>query len=195
MISIIFGIYSELLSTKDNLPFAETECRGKVNIYLVGYIALLIIVAIMDCLVCFASSRGRVFELHKRRSVVPLIYIRFALFIIELIWLVLGFTWIFGKQMRQHCHDMATRRLSQGIVIFNLLFVIGVLVTMYFIFDSAGRLWPKLSSKNSRKSQYGAIQKQIKAQYEKKWEKSCKALFCCTKIESSQDNVFGFVSG
>eukprot|EP00112_Aurelia_sp_Birch-Aquarium-sp1_P019699 Seg493.3 transcript_id=Seg493.3/GoldUCD/mRNA.D3Y31 product="Sn1-specific diacylglycerol lipase alpha" protein_id=Seg493.3/GoldUCD/D3Y31 len=195
VISTVFGVYSDLLSTKGNLPFQETECRGKVNIYLVGYIALLIIVAVMDCLICFASSRGRVFELHKRRSVVPLIYIRFALFIIELIWLVLGFTWIFGKQMRQHCHDMATRRLSQGIVMFNFLFVIGVLVTMYFIFDSAGRLWPKLSSKNSRKSQYGAIHKQIRAQYEKKWEKSCKALFCCTKIESSQDNVFGFVSG
>ncbi len=193
----MFGIHGELLKPTDagvsNNP--EMECKGKVSIYLVGYIALLFIIAIMDFLICFASSRGSIFEVEKRSAVVPLLYIRLALFIVEIAWLALGIYWIFVDDLRHYCHSVPTKRLSQGVVIFNILFLIGVLISVYISFDPAGKLWSQLHASKSRKSHYGAINQQIRAKYEKKWEKSCKALFCCTKVESSQDNIFGFVSG
>ena len=168
------------------------ECRGKITIYLVGYISLLVVVAIMDCLICYASSRGGIFEVEKRRPVVPLLYIRLALFILELGWLALGIYWIFTDA--RHCQDVSMKRLSQGVVVFNILFLLGVLVSVYVSFDPAGRLWSKLNASTSRKSQYGAINQQIMEANERKWEKSCRALFCCTKVETSGGNVFSFVS-
>eukprot|EP00795_Rhopilema_esculentum_P005103 gene5103-221_t len=194
LISIIFGIYAEILQTDPSSTTPEIVCKSKVNIYLIGYIVLLIIIAIMDALISFSSSRGTVFELHKRTAVVPLLYVRAGLFIIELTWQILGFVWIFSSSVRHNCYSMPTKTLAQGVVIFNLLFMVGSLVPIYFFFDSAGHLWQKLHSAKDKGSAYGAINKEIRDKYERKWEKSCKALFCCSKVESSQENVFGFVS-
>ncbi len=196
LLVIMFGIHHQLLKPTDagNHVNPEIECKGKVSIYLVGYISLLLIIAVMDLLICFASSRGSIFEVEKRRPVVPLLYLRLALFIVEAAWLGLGIYWIFIDDLRNHCKSMPTKRLSQGVVVFNILFLIGVLISVYMSFDPAGKLWSQLNSKKSRKSQYGAINRQIRAEYEKNWEKSCKALFCCTKVESAEDNIFGFVS-
>ena len=194
LICIIFGIHSEILRTGANSPQSEEECKGKVNIYLAGYITLLAVICVIDCLVCYTSSRGRIFEVHKRQAVVPLLYVRCGLLIIELTWTILGFIWMFSEEVRENCHSMPTKRLAQGVVIFNFLFMIGIFVTVYFAFDSAGRLWPRMESTGNAKGNYGSIDKEIKAHYEKKWEKSLRYLFCCTKLESSVENVFAFVS-
>eukprot|EP00794_Sanderia_malayensis_P012703 gene12703-14007_t len=161
---IMFAIHGDLLkpsyaAMKDN---PEMECKGKVSIYLIGYISLLCIVAIVDSLICYSSSRGSIFEMEKRSAVVPLLYVRLTFLLVEIAWLVL----------------------------------VGVLITLYMSFDSAGRLWSKLNTATpASETRYGAINSRIQAHYEKKWEKSCKALFCCTKFESSDGNIFGFVSG
>ena len=194
LICIIFGIHSEILRTGAYSPPSEAECKGKVNIYLLGYIILLAVTSIIECLLCFTSSRGKIFEVEKRQAIIPLLYVRFALFIIELTWQLLGFVWIFSSEVLDNCQSMPTKRLAQGVVIFNFLFMISIFVVVYFAFDSAGRLWPKMQSSGDRKSRYGAIDNQIRTHYEKKWEKSVRSLFCCTKKESSMENVFAFVS-
>ena len=96
--------------------------------------------------------------------------------------------------MSDNCPSMLTKRLAEGAVICGCLFMVGTLVVIYAAFDSAGRLWPKRQSYADRTSRYGAIDIQIRTHYEKKWEKSLRALFCCTKKESSMENVFSFVS-
>ena len=194
LVCIIFGIHSELLHSGPDSSTLEAECKGKVNIYLVGYITLLAIISIIDLLVCYTSSRGKIFEIHKRHAIVPLLYVRFGLLLIEITWQILGFVWVFSHQARENCQNVWTKRLAQGVVIFNFLFMIGVFAYVYLVFDSAGRLWPKLQSPNKGRSQYGIIDDQIKTHYEKKWEKSLRALFCCTKMESSVESVFPFVS-
>ena len=151
-------------------------------------------ISIIECLLCFSSSRGTIFEEDKRQAVVPLLYVRFGLFLVELTWQLIGFIWIFSSHASDNCPSILTKRLAEGAVICSCLFMIGTFFVIYIAFDSAGRLWPKMQSSRDRASRYGAIDIQIRTHYEKKWEKSVRALFCCTKKESSMENVFSFVS-
>ena len=173
------------------------DCESQVVIYLIGQILLLLVSVIMDALVVCVSGRGSIFEDHLRKGLAPLLYTRLALYFVELIWLGLSIAWVLVNRHQRNCPNSLDQILAQVIVIFNILFLVGVIITIYMYFDPAGRLWSKFkTSRKTRSSQYGSIDFNdlIRQRYETELDRTCRALFCCTKIESSKDNIFGFIS-
>ena len=112
---------------------------------------------------------------------------------------VLGLYYVFFKS--KHCFIGYDKVLSKLVVLFNVVWVIGCLIIIWFTFDPAGGHWYELDRRTNKKTtkKYPSVQtvdfeNKITEKNEKYWSKACQLLFCCTKAENSRDNVLLFAS-
>lgn len=189
VVAVVFGIH--ITSNHDKQKSASLCKYQMIHIYFFVYMGILFLSAVNDLIITYISSRGTIFDSERRKHIPKLLYIRLAILIFEAAWAGVGIHYIFNKG--KICFDNHDAWLPQAVVIFNLIWVVFSLLSMYLTFDSAGKLWYKLDKKTRRKK-YGSVdtlefQRKIVDKYESEWHKTCKLLFCCTKTETSKDNV------
>lgn len=181
----------------DNVPYGcEKET---LHYYFFAYLALLFLSTLNDAVVAGISSRGSIFDKERRKCISKFLYVRAFILTLEAATGIFGCYIVFDKQ--KQCFTGSTQTLSKFATLFNIFWVFGCLVIMWITFDSAGSIFYALERKSINKTpkKYRSIdtldfEEIITKKNEKYWNRTCKLMFCCTKTESSRDNVLLFAS-
>ncbi|XP_066916828.1 diacylglycerol lipase-alpha-like [Clytia hemisphaerica] len=194
-VGTIFGVHYEI--GHQNVP---EDCNlHRSHIYFIIYLVLLLFSLANDAAVAIVSSCGTIFDKTSRRKIPSLLYFRSFILFIEACVSGLGIYYVFYKS--RHCFRGYDAVLSKLVVIFNIVWVLGCLVLIWFTYDPAGSIWFELQmrSHNKKASKYQSVEtidveNRIYEKNEKYWSRACRLLFCCTKAENSRDNVLLFAS-
>lgn len=195
-VGTIFGIH---YNNDQHTQLPPSCSMNRSHIYFIVYLALLFCSLINDAAVAFISSRGTIFDKTARRKVPKFLYIRAFMLLIEAALAVLGIYYVFFKE--KFCFKGYDEVLSKCVVIFNVVWVVGCLIIIWFTYDPAGGDWYELDRRTNKKKakRYQStntldFERRITAKNEKYWTRACRLLFCCTKAENSRDNVLLFAS-
>lgn len=170
------------------------DCADTMREHVLGYIVILSVCLLVEGIIAFVSMRGSILDTSPRTSMQYLLYVRLAVFIGEIAWLVLGVVWV--AQNYKSCPNSTPKRAILGVIICNWLVMLCVVISLWCTFDTAGRSWVKMKryqeSIKEREQRHGARhrsgsrrrnwrhRKAMRA-YEESWDRRCKFLFCCVK--------------
>ena len=196
VVGTIFGIHYD----KEKHDLLPLSCNmNQAHMYFIIYLTLLICSLINDAVVAYVSSRGTIFDKESRKKIPLTLYFRALMLVIEAAISIFGTYHVFIAS--KECFKGYDKILSRLVVIFNIVWVFGCLVIIWFTFDPAGGIWYELDQRSIKKKAkiYQSVQtidfeNKITEKNEKYWTKACQLLFCCTKAENSRDNVLLFAS-
>uniref|UniRef100_A0A1B6DW35 Diacylglycerol lipase-alpha n=1 Tax=Clastoptera arizonana TaxID=38151 RepID=A0A1B6DW35_9HEMI len=168
----------------------------------IGYAVILLGSAIVDLLISSAAMRGGILEVDVRAPVKYLIYVRLCIMIIELIWLTLAVVWLCLHY--QDCPVERAKNIVLVMVIFNWVVMLSMMLTVWCVFDTAGRSWVKMKKyqRSMRESesrfQYKRSgnrtrnwrQRKVLRAYQNSWDHRCRLLFCCIQHSDRNKNSF-----
>ena len=74
------------------LQLDQNTCSDgyKIKLFYVGTMIFLAIYTAINVAIATTSAHGSIMDVHPRRHVVTLLYIKFAVFIPEVVWAILG---------------------------------------------------------------------------------------------------------
>lgn len=178
-----------ILATFD---FAQMEnCIWRLHEHMIGYVVILAGCSVVEACIAWVSLRGTILDSGPRAAMEYLLYVRLGIFVVELAWLVMGVIWV--AHHYSSCPAGAAKEAVLGIIICDWCVLLSVLITVWCIFDNAGRSWVKMkryhsSLKDSRaKFNYkrsGSLHRdwrhrKVVRAYQESWNTRCRMLFCC----------------
>lgn len=186
------------LENHDNVPSYCNE--NLLHYYFVGYLVFLFLSTVNDAIVAIVSGRGSIFDKHSRKNLPKYLYIRAFMLVLEAVIGSYGSYVAYDDQ--QKCLTGYSQVLFKLVTLFNLIWVFGCLVIIWFTFDSAGNIWYALERRSVNKKtpkKYRSIdtldfENKITEKNQKYWQRTCKLMFCCIKTENARDNVLLFAS-
>ncbi|KAL0280575.1 UNVERIFIED_CONTAM: hypothetical protein PYX00_001834 [Menopon gallinae] len=182
------------------------ECVHLLWEYMLGYLVIIIVSLLVELMISLTSLRGSILDTEKRKSVPCLIYIRLAVLLVELGWLILGGVWI--CRYYADCPASTAKDALLGLVISSSFVMLSVFITIWCTFDPAGRSWVKMMNyqRSMRESesrfQYrrsGSCtrtwrQRKVLRAYQDSWDQRCRLLFCCMRHSDRSQNSFGDIA-
>ncbi|KAL5018349.1 hypothetical protein ScPMuIL_004071 [Solemya velum] len=165
--------------------------------YYIGLLTLLSICIVFTAIVVHISMKGSMTNIHPRRKLTKLIYVRIALTIPEFAWNILGTYWAFGQTDQCLPEVVGT---VKGVVLSGWCIAVIVIVGIIIIFDPLGGFYKqkhrnrenklkRIASSSSRQAAVGA-----KAAAKKVWETRCKILCCCVMCDDQSKNAMSDVA-
>ncbi|KAK2717458.1 diacylglycerol lipase-alpha-like isoform X2 [Artemia franciscana] len=170
---------------------------------IIGHIVIFSAACLLELFIALMSLRGTIMESQLRKPAIPLLYIRFSLYLVELLWSVLSGLWLFRY------YSLCETKQSE-IIVFTMIIhgveITGLLVSMYALYDPAGRKWLKMkkhqmnleemsNSKNithPKRCRSGSTrnwrQRKVAMAYQKRWRHRCSLLCLCCCISKSERN-------
>ncbi|XP_046683149.1 diacylglycerol lipase-alpha isoform X1 [Homalodisca vitripennis] len=182
------------------------RCVSLLWQHCLGYAAILVASAFLDLMISMVAMRGGILDVEARAPMKYLIYIRLAIMLFEMIWLTLAVVWLSFHY--QNCPVDGGKDAILGMVIFNWLVVLSVMLTVWCVFDAAGRSWVKMKKyqRSMRESesrfQYKRSgnrarnwrQRKVLRAYQDSWDHRCRLLFCCIRNTDRNKNSFADIA-
>ena len=74
----------------------EFRCAevGLLHIYFIGFLVIMSLILLIQFCIVIISTRGTITNAGPRRNMVKYLYIRCLLFLIEIVWSVIGIIWL-----------------------------------------------------------------------------------------------------
>ncbi|OXU21517.1 hypothetical protein TSAR_001968, partial [Trichomalopsis sarcophagae] len=132
-----------------------------------------------------------------------------VLLLVEAAWLSAGVTWL--TRFYQTCPVDQAKDIMLGLVISNWCVLASVLVTVWCVYDAAGRSWVKMKkyqrSMREAESRGGRMhykrsgsrnrnwrQRKVIRAYQDSWDNRCRILFCCIGKSDRNRNSFADIA-
>ncbi|XP_055335539.1 diacylglycerol lipase-alpha-like [Paramacrobiotus metropolitanus] len=164
-------------------------CNQLLQIYALGSIVITSLAAVLEICIGCVTKRGSIMNTNIRKPVRAFLYFRCALFFLECGWTVFGIVWL--AKCYPTSLDLFPKSTSLGLVIFNGIFILIVIVGVYLSYDYGGSKWLKLRKYEANiqitgsKLHHGSgtprtwrTRKTVRA-YQTSWDRRCRLLFCC----------------
>ncbi|KAK3855217.1 hypothetical protein Pcinc_038364, partial [Petrolisthes cinctipes] len=148
-----------------------------------------------------------ILDTAPRASMQYLLYVRLAVLVAELVWVILGVVWL--SRHYQTCTSKAAKDAILGIVVCNGCVMVSVVITVWCTFDAAGRSWVKMKRYDQRsmrdsntKFQYRRSgnrnrnwrHRKVLRAYQDKWDHRCRLFFCCMGKSDEARNSFSDIA-
>ncbi|XP_052133524.1 diacylglycerol lipase-alpha isoform X2 [Frankliniella occidentalis] len=178
-------------------------CVRQLWRHFVGYLCILVVYVVLEGMISATAMRGGILEVERRSSIKYQIYCRLGVMVFELVWLVLGCTWLVfhydGCQV-----DNTTKNVMLALIISNGVMFLSVVLTGWCSYDAAGRSWVKMKKyqrsmreaesrfqyKRSGSRNRNWRQRKVMRAYQQSWNSRCKWLFCCVQGTDRNRNSF-----
>lgn len=172
--------------------YLRQECQSTFDYFTSGYIAILFATNLLEFLVSWMSSRGTIMDDSPRQFIPIILYVRLCFSITELFWLSLGVKWIFVDG--GECPQSPSWKICKGVVIFNWMFLVFVVLLVVCSFDSAGKDWVRMV-KHVRTEKYESIRMEISTRYMDKWEDCFQCCCVCAGVKQDlhEQSIFAFI--
>nr|XP_014281605.2 sn1-specific diacylglycerol lipase alpha [Halyomorpha halys] len=181
--------------------FAQ-PCAALLWIYCSAYAAILAASLFLDATLSLCALRGGILDTEPRKHVKYVIYIRLGVMIVEVCWLLFAIVWLILNY--QSCPIEGVKEAILGMVVCNWVVVLTVMLTVWCVFDTAGRSWVKMKKyqRSMRESesrfQYKRSgnrarnwrQRKVLRAYQDSWDHRCRLLFCCIRNSDRSKNSF-----
>ncbi|XP_058798543.1 diacylglycerol lipase-alpha isoform X1 [Phymastichus coffea] len=176
--------------------------------YVIGYLVIFVTSMAVEFAMCLLATRGSILDTAARAPMQHLLYIRLFLLIVEAAWLSAGVTWL--TRFYQSCPVDRAKDVMLGLVICNWCVLASVLVTVWCVYDTAGRSWVKMKKyqrsmreaetrgdrmhyKRSGSNRNWRQRKVLRA-YQDSWDNRCRILFCCIGKSDRNRNSFADIA-
>ena len=125
-ISVVFHLHKDAF-----------DCTGGhlLKAYYIGLLTLLSISIVMTAVIVYHSMQGTITNLHPRRRMNKLIYVKLAISLPELVWNILGTYWAFGMSSGCELHVVWT---VKGAVLSGWVIAFIVIIGIIVVFDPLG---------------------------------------------------------
>ncbi|XP_033630126.1 sn1-specific diacylglycerol lipase beta-like isoform X2 [Asterias rubens] len=175
-LTAVFVVYTSRVS------FLECHGRDLLMTYLIGLMTILSVTICLEFIVVYISAQGSIFNASPRRHLPLFLYVRVFVFIIEILFSILGAIWMFSEfefDKTNSCERNIVRLVQAAVIIsWVLLFVVCVSVLVLF------NPW---HHDHRDGDDNGEEEHVINPAVQLKWEQRCKMLCCCAgKDDNSQ---------
>ncbi|XP_045581841.1 diacylglycerol lipase-alpha isoform X2 [Procambarus clarkii] len=182
------------------------SCWAELREHVVGYLVILSGCIVVEFCIAHVAMKGTILDPTPRASMQYLLYVRLAVLLAELVWVVLGVVWL--SQHYQTCTSKTAKDAILGIVVCNWCVMVSVVLTVWCTFDAAGRSWVKMKryQRSMRDShtrfQYRRSgnrnrnwrQRKVLRAYQDSWDHRCRLLFCCMGKSDDTRNSFSDIA-
>ena len=176
-----------------------------LKIYIITLMGLQIVAVFIQLLVIIVSSRGTIANSHPRRHLKWLLYVQTVVFIVELIWDIVGVVWAFDPTIDcSSSHQVLI--LARIVLIWNLISSVSIATYVLIRIGVCELVCPRTPDRLryeklkpsrsfggrrlSRLSSYSMNQHKR----QRKWQWLLQSVFCCLNLKEKQKNVFSEVS-
>ncbi|KAJ8688354.1 hypothetical protein QAD02_024149, partial [Eretmocerus hayati] len=173
--------------------------------YIIGYLAIMMLSMAIEFSMCLLATRGSILDTNARAPMQHLLYIRLFLLIVEAAWLSAGVTWL--VKFYHSCPVDQAKDIMLSLVISNWCILASIFVTVWCVYDSAGRSWVKMKQyqRSMREAEFrgGRMhykrsgsrnrnwrQRKVIRAYQDSWDNRCRILFCCIGKSDRNRNSF-----
>ncbi|XP_063850553.1 diacylglycerol lipase-alpha-like isoform X2 [Scylla paramamosain] len=199
VLAVIYGVVGARTSTSE-------ECWSELREHIVGYLVILSGCVIVEFCIAHVAMRGTILDPTPRASMQYLLYVRLAVLVAELVWLVLGVVWL--SKHYTTCTSQAAKDAILGIVVCNWCVMVSVVITVWCTFDAAGRSWVKMKRyqrsmrdtpskfqyrRSGNRNRNWRHRKVLRA-YQDSWDHRCRLLFCCMGKSDDNRNSFSDIA-
>ncbi|XP_062868592.1 diacylglycerol lipase-alpha [Trichomycterus rosablanca] len=177
------------------LPYGSNQpCSVTLVDHGRGYMGILISCLICESAIMWLSMRGSILYTEPREAVQYVLYIRLAILLVELVYAVVGITWLI--QYYQPCPDITSKNLALGIVVCNWLVIFSVCFTMMCTFDPTGRTFVKLKATRRRQRNLKTyrLRHRLEEGQANSWTRRLRFFMCCTRAKDSQSDAYSEVA-
>ncbi|XP_052006481.1 diacylglycerol lipase-alpha isoform X2 [Xyrauchen texanus] len=177
------------------LPYSsEQSCSVTLVDHGRGYLGILVSCLICEGAIMWLSMRGSILYTQPREAVQYVLYIRLAILLVELVYAVVGITWL--VQYYQPCSDITAKNLALGIVACNWLVIFSVCFTMMCTFDPTGRTFVKLKATRRRQRNLTTytLRHRLEEGQASSWSRRLKFFMCCTRAKDTQSDAYSEVA-
>uniref|UniRef100_A0A8C9YJJ4 Diacylglycerol lipase-alpha n=1 Tax=Sander lucioperca TaxID=283035 RepID=A0A8C9YJJ4_SANLU len=177
------------------LPYgSEQSCSVTLVDHGRGYLGILVSCLICESAIMWLSMRGSILYTQPREAVQYVIYIRLAILLVELVYAVVGITWLL--QYYQPCSDVTAKNLALGIVACNWLVIFSVCITLMCTFDPTGRTFVKLKATRRRQRNLTTytLRHRLEEGQASSWSRRLKFFMCCTRAQDTQSDAYSEVA-
>uniref|UniRef100_A0AAQ4RH67 Diacylglycerol lipase-alpha n=1 Tax=Gasterosteus aculeatus aculeatus TaxID=481459 RepID=A0AAQ4RH67_GASAC len=177
------------------LPYGSQEpCSVTLVDHGRGYLGILVSCLICESAIMWLSMRGSILYTQPREAVQYVIYIRLAILLVELVYAVVGISWL--VQYYQPCSDVTAKNLALGIVACNWLVIFSVCVTLTCTFDPTGRTFVKLKATRRRQRNLTTytLRHRLEEGQASSWSRRLKFFMCCTRAQDTQSDAYSEVA-
>ncbi|XP_071942298.1 diacylglycerol lipase-alpha-like isoform X2 [Antedon mediterranea] len=168
--------------------------------FAICFLVLLSLCLVMEIIEGVVALRGNIMNVKPRNSMQYLLYIRFVLFMLQIGFIIVG---SLCYKNSSDCERNVLGNAVLGIVIFNGLVVLIILITIWCVYDRAGRSFVQLQNREKQTMRHrtsSRLQKQeirlrkTQELYERNWNNRCRLLCCCAGVRDTQENAFAEVA-
>ncbi|PAA91300.1 hypothetical protein BOX15_Mlig017918g1 [Macrostomum lignano] len=186
------------------------------SVYTLIYLVLLLACLFVEFACAKCSLRGGILAVDRRSIVQCLLYVRLALFVLEILLLILGVVVLIRLRYFVSCTGRYSPiRVMTVVVAVNWSVTVLVLLTVWCVFDRAGRSWVKTrrfqQQQQQRQQQRRSVldatkrrktgssrrrnlkHRQALLQYEQIWDRRFRRMFCC--LSNSEASGAGSTEG
>ncbi|XP_051561602.1 diacylglycerol lipase-alpha-like isoform X2 [Myxocyprinus asiaticus] len=177
------------------LPYSsEQSCSVTLVDHGRGYLGILVSCLICESAIMWLSMRGSILYTQPREAVQYVLYIRLAILLVELVYAVVGITWL--VQYYHPCSDITAKNLTLGIVACNWLVIFSVCFTMMCTFDPTGRTFVKLKATRRRQRNLTTytLRHRLEEGQASSWSRRLKFFMCCTRAQDTQSDAYSEVA-
>lgn len=176
-ISIVYDLHKE--------SFGKCQGGNYLKTYCIGIFVLMCVCLLITCVIVFISSRGSIMNPSPRRRLVKILYVRFVLAFLEILWNILGTYWTFGTET--FCEHSVEIAVKITVIVFWIL-AVSVFVAFLIVFGVlGGRKKHKHEGLYSRESGASVAAKN-------KWEKRFRIICCCVAGQEKNTGAFNDIS-
>ncbi|XP_035694884.1 diacylglycerol lipase-beta-like [Branchiostoma floridae] len=185
-ISIVYNEHRDLLKCADGNLLAA---------YLIGVIVQLCLIIVINAWIVHVSMQGTITNYRPRKQMPSLLYVRFALYIPELAWDIIGTYWTFRDHVGCNRDVVA---IVEGAVIFSWIILVITVVGIAVIFDPLGSrnrfsYWPE-EQQGLESGETDQLMTSARSAAARVWENRCKVLCCCAGFDEHSQNAFSDVA-
>ncbi|XP_059484399.1 diacylglycerol lipase-alpha-like [Neocloeon triangulifer] len=190
LLHTVWAVLVVLVLSSESLWRAE-DCVVLLRVHQGVFLGMLGVAMALELGIALVAARGTILDTRPREKIHLLLYARLVLFILELIWLVLGVVWL--VQFYADCPVDSNRVLVLGLIVGNGCVLTSLLITILISYDATGRSWVELKKNQiSAESRSGSVRHHsgVLRAYQDTWEKRCRLLFCSVSPSDSTANCF-----
>ncbi|XP_011501832.1 PREDICTED: sn1-specific diacylglycerol lipase alpha [Ceratosolen solmsi marchali] len=201
---IVLGVFLYILEWDGTI-----KCVLLLWEYILGYLAIFVSVMAVEFSMCLLATRGSILDIAARAPMQYLLYIRLFLLFVEAVWLSAGVTWL--TRFYQTCPVDQAKDVMLSLVISNWCVLASITVTVWCVYDAAGRSWVKMKkyqrSMREAESRGGRMhykrsgsrnrnwrQRKVIRAYQDSWDNRCRILFCCIGKSDRNRNSFADIA-
>ncbi|XP_018908023.2 diacylglycerol lipase-alpha isoform X1 [Bemisia tabaci] len=183
-------------------------CVDQIWWLCVAYLGVLAGSALLDLFVSLVALRGGILETEARKSINLLLYFRLGVMLVEIAWLTVGVVWLVVNY--KTCPIESAKEVILGLVVCNWLIMLIIGVTVWCVFDAAGRSWVKMQQfqrsmrenessrfqykRSGRRGGRNWRQRKVIRAYQDSWDHRCRLLFCCMGNNDRNKNSFADIA-